>query len=90
METELVALPITLKDLSHELRIPLTGIFGCAEFLKDDPLTPAQQEYLKDIVEQAERLEELANRLLGAKAITDNQAKNYSESKVYKKVRYYG
>jgi signal transduction histidine kinase/Na+/proline symporter len=56
-----------LNAVSHDLRIPLTGIMGYAEFLEDEiggPLTPTQQEFARQITLQAQRMTGLLNELL--------------------------
>ncbi|MNK50545.1 Signal transduction histidine-protein kinase BarA [compost metagenome] len=56
-----------LNAVSHDLRIPLTGILGYAEFLEDQiggKLTPAQLDYAHQITEQAYRMTGLLNELL--------------------------
>jgi len=56
-----------LNAVSHDLRIPLTGILGYAEFLEDEiggTLTPQQQDFARQITEQAHRMTGLLNELL--------------------------
>lgn len=53
--------------ISHDLRIPLTGIIGYAEFLKEGiggPLSPEQQEFTANILEASRRMIGLLNNLL--------------------------
>lgn len=62
--------PSMMSQISHELRIPLTGILGMAHFLNGTSLTPQQQEYLQIIESSAKRLlmlEEKLFSLLGKK-----------------------
>jgi signal transduction histidine kinase len=54
------------QKLQHEIRTPLTAIFGMARFLNDSPFTALQQHYVKCITESA-------NRLLGAVKLLDSQ-----------------
>ena len=66
---EIVCLPLTLRELSHELRTPLTGILGMARILEDLPLTPEQKSYVEDIINQGNKLVQLANDLTQAKTL---------------------
>jgi len=75
---EIVNLPLSLRDLSHELRTPLTGILRSAELMKDEELTPNQQNFINNIIKEANKLAELANRLLEAKQIPPNQIKKHN------------
>jgi signal transduction histidine kinase len=56
-----------VNAVSHDLRIPLTGIMGYAEFLEDElagPLNEGQQEYVRHILDAAHRMTGLLNELL--------------------------
>lgn len=54
-----------LAMISHELRIPLTGILGMAELLdSDDTLSPEQHEEINDIITSGKHLLELVDDLL--------------------------
>jgi signal transduction histidine kinase len=56
-----------VNAVSHDLRIPLTGILGYAEFLQDEiggPLNAQQQEYVVQIIESSARMTRLLNDLL--------------------------
>lgn len=55
--------PSVLSQISHELRIPLTGILGMAHFLEDTPLNTEQKGYLEVILESANRLLALEGKL---------------------------
>ncbi len=61
---EIISIPTDLRSLSHELRIPLTGILGMAEILNAESLTPVQREYLNDIRQAGDHLLEVVNLLL--------------------------
>lgn len=52
-----------MSQISHELRIPLTGIMGMARFLSETSLTAQQKDYLKIIQVSAERLLSLEDKL---------------------------
>jgi len=51
------------SEISHELRIPLTGILGMAHFLQETPLTLEQKEYVEHILTAANRLLGLESKL---------------------------
>ncbi len=53
-----------IKGLAHEIKNPLGGLRGAAQLLNKE-LTPDQQEYTAMIIEQADRLTNLVDRLLG-------------------------
>jgi signal transduction histidine kinase len=55
--------PSALSQISHELRIPLTGILGMAHFLEDTPLNAEQKGYLEAILESANRLLALEGKI---------------------------
>ena len=53
-----------IKGLAHEIKNPLGGLRGAAQLLNKE-LTTEQQEYTQMIIEQADRLTNLVDRLLG-------------------------
>lgn len=53
-----------LGIVSHELRLPLTGILGMAHMLNLDCLLPAQHEQVEDIINSSEHLLSLVDDLL--------------------------
>lgn len=53
-----------LAMISHELRIPLTGIIGMAQLLSMECLLPAQHEQVEDIIKASEHLLTLVTDLL--------------------------
>lgn len=66
---EIVYLPLTLRQLSHELRTPLTGILGLARLLEEMPLTSEQKYYIQDIINESNKLVQLADDLKQAKLL---------------------
>jgi len=53
-----------IRGLAHEIKNPLGGLRGAAQLLSKE-LTVDQQEYTNMIIEQADRLTNLVDRLLG-------------------------
>jgi PAS domain S-box-containing protein len=56
-----------LANMSHELRTPLNGVIGLSELLHDElvgELSPAQKEYVSDILASGRQLLSLVNNLL--------------------------
>lgn len=53
-----------IKGLAHEIKNPLGGLRGAAQLLSRE-ITPEQQEYTSMIIDQADRLTNLVDRLLG-------------------------
>jgi PAS domain S-box-containing protein len=51
--------------VSHEMRTPLTAVLGFAQFMQENPTTPAErQDYLGLILKEGERLKRLIDNLL--------------------------
>ncbi len=55
--------PNMTATISHELRIPITGILGMVNFLSKTLVIPQQEEYLQNIRNSAIRLLELEDKL---------------------------
>jgi two-component system nitrogen regulation sensor histidine kinase GlnL len=53
-----------IRGLAHEIKNPLGGLRGAAQLLSKE-ITSGQQEYTAMIIEQADRLTNLVDRLLG-------------------------
>lgn len=56
---------IAVRGLAHEIKNPLGGLRGAAQLLSKALPDPALTEYTKVIIEQADRLRNLVDRLLG-------------------------
>lgn len=54
-----------VRSLAHEIKNPLGGLRGAAQLLAKALPDPALTEYTKVIIEQADRLRNLVDRLLG-------------------------
>lgn len=66
-----------IRGLAHEIKNPLGGLRGAAQLLNRE-ITPEQQEYTAMIIEQADRLTNLVDRLLGP-----NQLPKFSVQSVH-------
>ena len=51
------------RELQHEIRTPLTAILGMIHYLKNEPLSSAQQDCVNGILHSAKQLLNFANTL---------------------------
>jgi len=54
-----------LKGLAHEIKNPLGGVRGAAQLLEQEFDDPALKEYTNIIIQEADRLRKLVDRMLG-------------------------
>ena len=55
----------TVREMSHQLRTPLTSVMGFSELLlEDETITGQQREYLTMISEESRRLSSMLNHYL--------------------------
>jgi two-component system nitrogen regulation sensor histidine kinase GlnL len=54
-----------LKGLAHEVKNPLGGLRGAAQLLEQELETPELKEYTRIIIDEADRLRNLVDRMLG-------------------------
>lgn len=54
-----------VRNLAHEVKNPLGGLRGAAQLLQEELNDPAQREYTQIIIEEADRLQALVDKLLG-------------------------
>ena len=64
-----------IKGLAHEIKNPLGGLRGAAQLLNKE-LNQEQQEYTAMIIEQADRLTNLVDKLLGPNQLPQIQSYN--------------
>lgn len=73
-----------IRGLAHEIKNPLGGLRGAAQLL-DKELDSEQREFTTMIIEQADRLTNLVDRLLGPNQLPKLEPHNVHE--VFEKVR---
>lgn len=78
-----------IKGLAHEIKNPLGGLRGAAQLLSKE-LNQQQQEYTAMIIEQADRLTNLVDRLLGPNQLPQIQSHNIHSvlEKVYQVISF--
>jgi two-component system nitrogen regulation sensor histidine kinase GlnL len=54
-----------IRGLAHEIKNPLGGLRGAAQLLERELNDPALSEYTQVIIDEADRLQSLVNRMLG-------------------------
>lgn len=72
-----------IRGLAHEIKNPLGGLRGAAQLL-DKELDSEQQEFTAMIIEQADRLTNLVDRLLGPNQLPNLEPHNVHE--VFEKI----
>jgi two-component system nitrogen regulation sensor histidine kinase GlnL len=74
-----------IRNLAHEIKNPLGGIRGAAQLLERELNNPALQEYTQVIIQEADRLQDLMQRLLSPHRAT-LQAQRMSIHEVLERV----
>lgn len=69
---------ILIRGLAHEIKNPLGGIRGAAQLLDSELSEPGLHEYTSVIIEEADRLRNLVDRMLGT-----NKVLNLSEINIH-------
>jgi len=68
-----------IRGLAHEIKNPLGGIRGAAQLLEREYPDPAHREYTQVIIREADRLQNLVNRMLGPNRLPQKAALNIHE-----------
>ncbi len=68
-----------LRGLAHEIRNPLGGLRGAAQLLERELVDDALKEYTQVIVGEADRLQNLLDRMLGPRALPSKRRINIHE-----------
>jgi two-component system nitrogen regulation sensor histidine kinase GlnL len=70
---------LLLRNLAHEIKNPLGGIRGAAQLLEQELENPALREYTRVIVQEADRLRALMEKLLSPQSASHYSALNIHE-----------
>ncbi|RMG27368.1 MAG: PAS domain-containing sensor histidine kinase, partial [Gammaproteobacteria bacterium] len=73
------ALNELVRGLAHEIKNPLGGLRGAAQLLESELADPALREYTSVIIEEADRLRALVDRLLGPSGLPRRERLNLHE-----------
>ena len=73
------ALGELLRGLAHEIKNPLGGLRGAAQLLESELNDDEQREYTQVIINEADRLQNLVDSLLGPKTSTSPEMVNIHE-----------
>jgi two-component system nitrogen regulation sensor histidine kinase GlnL len=65
-----------IRGLAHEIKNPLGGLRGAAQLLEQELPDPALMEYTQIIINEADRLKNLVNRMLGSNRLPTLQEVN--------------
>ena len=65
-----------LRGLAHEIKNPLGGLRGAAQLLDEELENLEQKEYTKIIISEADRLQKLVDRMLGARRLIEKEVVN--------------
>lgn len=68
-----------LRGLAHEIRNPLGGLRGAAQLLERELENASLTEYTQIIISEADRLEDLLNRMLGPRGNRERTSINIHE-----------
>lgn len=68
-----------IRNLAHEIKNPLGGIRGSAQLLERELTQPQLREYTQVIIKEADRLQELMNRLLSSHRLMQPQSVSIHE-----------
>jgi len=68
-----------LRGMAHEVKNPLGGIKGAAQLLLRELKDVEQHEYINIVIEEADRLRNLVDRMLGPRTLQDIKEQNIHE-----------
>ncbi|MBB1360846.1 MULTISPECIES: nitrogen regulation protein NR(II) [unclassified Shewanella] len=76
MDAQQQAAQFLVRNLAHEIKNPLGGLRGAAQLLSRELDSPELKEFTSLIIEQADRLRNLVDRLLGPQRPTQHAEHN--------------
>ncbi|WP_394129239.1 nitrogen regulation protein NR(II) [Shewanella maritima] len=79
MDAQQQAAQFLVRNLAHEIKNPLGGLRGAAQLLARELTSEDQKEFTQLIIEQADRLRNLVDRLLGPQRPTEHSEHNIHE-----------
>lgn len=68
-----------IRSLAHEIKNPLGGIRGAAQLLEHEFPDSEHREYTRVIIREADRLQNLVNRMLGPNRVPEKRPVNVHE-----------
>src|SRR5690606_15398319 len=68
-----------IRGMAHEIKNPLGGLRGAAQLLQRELENEAQKEYTKIIIQEADRLHKLVDRMLGPNKLPERTRVNIHE-----------
>ena len=68
-----------MRGLAHEIRNPLGGLRGAAQLLERELLDDGLKEYTQIIIHEADRLQNLLDRMLGPRGLPSKRSINIHE-----------
>lgn len=68
-----------LRGMAHEVKNPLGGLRGAAQLLQRELADPELIEYTQVIIDEADRLQDLVDRMLGPKRLPQRESVNLHE-----------
>ena len=77
--TQQEATQTLVRGMAHEIKNPLGGLRGAAQLLESELEDKALKEYTHIIISEADRLQNLVDRMLGSREPTKNEMVNIHE-----------
>ncbi|MBL4761956.1 MAG: PAS domain-containing protein [Gammaproteobacteria bacterium] len=70
---------LLVRGMAHEIKNPLSGLRGAAQLLERELNKPELKEYTDIIIKEADRLQNLMDRMLGSNALPQRENVNIHE-----------